>query len=129
MTRRLFSCTADDLDFSWRLRLNGYKLIYCPDAVVFHDKSIDHHWPVANHQGGAPLLCGGVHFAAHKWSRPRLPGQIIRNYEEEGEPDGLFAVESYRKRAQEGRLPKPIDPLHRIADFSEDGYGAMRFTL
>ena len=66
---------------------------------------------------------------AHKWSRPRLRDQIIRNYEEEGEPDGLFAVESYRKRAQEGRLPKPIDPLHRIADFSEDGYGAMRFTL
>lgn len=62
-------------------------------------------------------------------SRPRLRDQIIRNYEEEGEPDGLFAVESYRKRAQEGRLPKPIDPLHRIADFSEDGYGAMRFTL
>ena len=38
-----FFMYCDDLDFSWRLRLNGYKLIYCPDAVVFHDKSIDHH--------------------------------------------------------------------------------------
>ena len=83
---------------------------------------------MANHQGGAPLLCGGVHPAGAQVVQA-LRDQIIRNYEEDGEPDGLFAVESYRKRAQEGRLPKPIDPLHRIADFSEDGYGAMRFTL
>lgn len=124
-----FFMYCDDLDFSWRLRLNGYKLIYCPDAVVFHDKSIDRHGRWQTTKAERRFSAEASILLAHKWSRPRLRDQIIRNYEEEGEPDGLFAVESYRKRAQEGRLPKPIDPLHRIADFSEDGYGAMRFTL
>ena len=124
-----FFMYCDDLDFSWRLRLAGYKLIYCPDAVVFHDKTIDRHGRWETTKAERRFSAEASILLAHKWSRPKLRDQIIRHYEEDREPDGLFAVESYRKRAQEGRLPKPIDPLHRIADFSDEGYGAMRFTL
>lgn len=33
-----FFLYCDDLDFSWRVRLAGYKIIYMPTAIVYHAK-------------------------------------------------------------------------------------------
>ena len=35
-----FFMYCDDLDFSWMVRLAGYKVIYVPSAVAFHDKRV-----------------------------------------------------------------------------------------
>lgn len=62
-----FFMYCDDLDFSWRLRLNGYKLIYCPDAVVFHDKSIDHHGRWQTTKAERRFSAEASILLAHKW--------------------------------------------------------------
>ena len=33
-----FFLHCDDIDLSWRIRNQGFRLIYCPDAIFFHDK-------------------------------------------------------------------------------------------
>ncbi|MBR4078471.1 MAG: glycosyltransferase, partial [Oscillospiraceae bacterium] len=35
-----FFMYCEDVDFSWRLRLLGYKIIYCPKAPVYHAKRL-----------------------------------------------------------------------------------------
>lgn len=35
-----FFLYCDDVDYSWRVRLLGYKVIFQPGAVVFHDKHL-----------------------------------------------------------------------------------------
>ena len=43
---KTFFLYCDDLDFSWRLRLAGYKIIYQPLAAVYHAKNLsaEGHW-------------------------------------------------------------------------------------
>lgn len=54
--------------------------------MVFHDKSIDHHGRWKTTKAERRFSAEASILLAHKWSRPRCRDQIIRNYEEEGEP-------------------------------------------
>ena len=54
-----FFLYCDDVDFSWRVRLAGYKVVHRSSAVVFHDKRVDH-------QGG--LISGAAE--RYYWQRP-----------------------------------------------------------
>jgi len=35
-----FFCLFEDVDLAWRLRLKGYKIIYEPNSVVYHERGI-----------------------------------------------------------------------------------------
>ena len=61
---------CDDLDFSWRVRLAGYKIIYMPSAIVYHAKnlSLSGTWQPTSaeiyYSAEAAMLL------AYKWSNP-----------------------------------------------------------
>lgn len=122
-----FFMYCDDVDFSWLLRLAGYKVIYCPNAAVFHDKSISvsAQWqPTASevyYSAEAALLM------AYKWSaNDRL--RMLLNRFEKGEQEAEHkAAKVFRDREAQGKLPAQLDPKHRVADFTHYGYGEMRF--
>ena len=44
-----FFLYCDDLDFSWRVRLAGYKIIYMPSAIVYHAKICPYQEPGSLH--------------------------------------------------------------------------------
>jgi GT2 family glycosyltransferase len=124
---KTFFLYCDDVDFSWRLRLLGLKIIFQPSACVFHDKRLSHEgeWmaSAAEHYYSAEATL----LLAHKYSRPELVQQLLTSFDEHGNPTTRQAAAEYRKRQAEGRLPEPIDPKHRVAQFVDGYYAKHRF--
>ena len=124
-----FFLYCDDVDFSWRVRERGLKVIYQADAVVFHDKRLsdDAHWqPSAAeryYSAEAALML------AHKWSRADLVERWLRDFGASDSADLRRARESYERRAAAGKLPAPRDAAHRIGVFHGVHYARHRFAL
>ena len=123
-----FFLYCDDLDFSWRLRLAGYKIIYNPSFIAYHAKtlSVDGKWQPTSaevyYSAEAALLM------AHKWSNPERVRKLLKRFEMSGENEKKAAA-AFRKREKDGTLPKPIDREHKVALFIGDYYSEHRFFL
>lgn len=122
-----FFLYCDDVDYSWRLRLAGLRVVFEPAARVFHDKRLTTtaDWPSSPaeryYSAEAALLL------AHKYSRPKLVRKIARAFAARGGPDEQRALAAYRERVSEGRLPIPLDPKGTVAQFVGGNYAIHRF--
>jgi GT2 family glycosyltransferase len=124
-----FFLYCDDLDFSWRVRLSGYKVIFQPAATVFHDKrlSVEGKWmPSAaeSYYSSEAAL-----FLAHKWSRPDLVEGYLKIFERSDDENLRKAHDVFIDRRLSGTLPPPLDPEHKIALFINGAYAKHRFAL
>lgn len=124
-----FFLYCDDVDFSWRVRLLGLKVIFQPAAVVFHDKTLsdDGKWRTSAaeryYSAEAALLL------AHKWSNFEYLSDVIRNFSASDDETVIRALNEYRRREETGRLPTPIDPENKVAQFIGGNYAKHRFVL
>lgn len=122
-----FFLYCDDVDYSWRLRLAGYRVVYEPAAAIFHDKrlTITGDWPASAaeiyYSAEAAILL------AYKYSRPDLVRSIIARYRRDGSEPVLRAVAEFESRRTSGRLPPQLDPKHAVAQFVRDNYAIHRF--
>lgn len=122
-----FFLYCDDLDFSWMIRLAGYKIIYVPSAIAYHAKklSIDGGWKPTSaevyYSAEAAMLL------AYKWSNEKRAEKLCKTYLTVGGEFEKKAANEYLKRKQENKLPKQVDETHKIAVFLEDDYCEMRF--
>ena len=124
-----FFMYCDDLDFSWMVRLAGYKVIYVPGAPVFHAKSLT---PNAGWQATKSEIYYSAEaalFLAHKWSNPERVSNLLNDFSNSQEEIYKKIAKVFKERQKEGRLPKPIDPEHTVASFTEYGYGEYRYIL
>lgn len=122
-----FFMYCDDVDYSWRVRLAGYKAQYCPQARMFHDKRLD---PRGNFVAGDSEKYYSAEAAlllAYKYSR----GDIVRDLRiamsASSDPNALKAVKEFDRRQSEGLLPSQIDTEHSVAEFTRGTYGQHRF--
>ncbi|MEO3945594.1 hypothetical protein [Gorillibacterium sp. CAU 1737] len=124
-----FFLYCDDVDFSWMVRLKGYKIIYQPAAVVFHDKSLSQsaEWEPTSAEKYFSAEAGLL--LPYKWSRKDLTDKILSFFKKSSEPHFLKAAAEFERRKAEGRLPKQVDKLHKVSEFIDGNYGKMRFTL
>jgi GT2 family glycosyltransferase len=124
-----FFLYCDDVDFSWRVRLKGFKVIYQPSATVFHDKRLtpEGGWMAGEaekyYSAEASLMM------AHKWSRPDLVEQYLFYFRKSGADYLERAAAEYVKRRDESRLPLPLDAEARITQFVGTNYAAHRFSF
>ena len=122
-----FFLYCDDVDFSWRARLAGFRVVYQPSAVCFHDKrlSADAREQPSDteifHSGLAGLLL------AAKYSRPDLVESQLQYFTASALPQHARILEDFSQRRSGGRLPAAIDPDARVADFSTYAYAPLRF--
>lgn len=124
-----FFLYCDDVDFSWRVRLLGLKVIYVPAAMVFHDKRLSH--------AGIPIAgvaeryysAEGALLLTWKWSRPDLTEQYLDWFEGSGDEHMQRAATEFRRRQTAGRLPSALDPNGEVAQFVGINYGKYRFSL
>ncbi|MBW4029548.1 MAG: glycosyltransferase [Acidobacteria bacterium] len=122
-----FFLYCDDVDLSWRARLAGFRVIYEPRATCFHDKQLSAEAKERPsdievlHSGLAGLLL------ATKYSRPDLVENQLEHFVHSPLPVHARIVEDFTRRRREGRLPAPLDPLNRVADFSTYAYAPLRF--
>lgn len=123
-----FFLYCDDVDYSWRVREAGYKVIYAANAVVFHDKRVAHDGAWQPSAAERRFSAEAAVIMAHKWSRPDLVAKIIGLYKEAG-TDEQAAVENYEKKKLSGTLPRPRDAEHKVAEFDGFSYTKHRYVL
>ncbi|CAH0131426.1 glycosyltransferase [Microbacterium sp. Bi128] len=122
-----FFLYGDDVDYSWRVRLEGLRVLFEPAAAVFHDKRllIDSGWPVSPaeqyYSAEASLLI------AHKYSNPERVEHLLSLFESSDAEFLQRAWRAFEARRAAGELPEPIDPQHTVARFIGDHYAQHRF--
>ena len=120
---------CDDVDFSWKIRLAGYKVLYCPRAVVYHAKRLS--------SGGAwqPTSAERYYSAeaamllAYKWSREDIAGGICKEFMKTDDEILKKAAKVYKDRKKNGKLPKQLDESHKVATFVDGNYAKHRFVM
>ena len=124
-----FFMYCEDVDFSWRLRLLGYKIFYQPLAPVFHAKRLSQNanwkpgWAEEYYSAQSALLM------AHKWSNPDRVEKVLRFYQNSQNKNWREAADHFVKRRQENSLPQPLDPDHKVSRFVGNYYSENRFVL
>lgn len=124
-----FFLYCDDVDFSWRVRLAGFKVLYQPSAVVFHDKRLSPTGAWMPSSAERYYSAEAALMLAHKWSREDLAEDILKRFKASGTEHLLKASQVYEDRRAQGALPVQLDPEHRIAEFMGDQYTQHRFAL
>lgn len=124
-----FFLYCDDVDFSWRVRHAGFKVIFQPAAVAFHDKrlSTEGEWQPSSAE--VYYSAEAALFMAHKWSRSDLVEKYLAFFEASDDPNMVRAARVYRERQASERLPTPVDPEHRIGQFEDGVYARHRYPL
>lgn len=124
-----FFLYCDDVDFSWMVREAGLKVIFQPSAVVFHDKRLsdDGAWQptAAERYYSAEAAC----LITYKWSRPDLTEFFLNYFRNNGDEYQKKAAKAFEIRREEGRLPKPRDSKHKVAEFIDHLYTKHRYPL
>ena len=121
-----FPMHGNDVDFSWRARLAGWRVRHAPRAPVFHDKRLTAGGTVApseveeEHGARAALLL------AVKYSRPDVAERYFAILES-GTPAQRRGAASVRALLAHGALPTLLDPDHRVAEFVGGDFAAHRF--
>ncbi|MHB8219261.1 MAG: glycosyltransferase family 2 protein [Acidimicrobiales bacterium] len=122
-----FFLYCDDVDFAWRTRLAGYRVVYRPSAAVFHDKRLDQAGQVIPTAAEIYYSAEAALLMAWKYSRPDLTEMWCTNHLASGHDAHRRAVEAFRRRRREDSLPSPLDPEGRVAQFVGYNYGPHRF--
>lgn len=122
-----FFLYCDDVDYSWQLRLAGYRVVYEPGARLFHDKRLttEGDWPAS--EAEVYYSAEAALFLTHKYSRPDLTNSLLRSYRQQNQAPLTKAVDEYLGRKKSGRLPRPVDNAHRVGEFIQGNYAAHRY--
>lgn len=124
-----FFLYCDDVDFSWRVRLGGYKVIMQASAVVFHDKRISDvgGWQPTNSERYYSAEAAMI--LAHKWSREDLADLILEQFKHSGDDHQKKAAVEFERRRTNLSLAPQHDPDHKIAQFINGFYAKHRYAL
>ncbi len=124
-----FFLYCDDVDFSWRVRLAGYSVVFRPSAVVFHDKRLtaEGRWEPTGSE--VYYSAEAALFMAHKWSRPDLLAEYLSFFTKHGDEIQQRAAKTFLSRRNENTLPTPLDADHKIGQFIDYMYARHRFPL
>jgi GT2 family glycosyltransferase len=122
-----FFMYCDDVDFSWRARLQGFRVVYQPTACVFHDKRLDAHGQIVAGEAEIYYSAEASLMMAWKWSHPELVERFGQDLLRSGSEPHRRAVEVFEDRRSNGRLPLPLDPVGKVAQFVGNDYARNRF--
>lgn len=123
-----FFMYCDDLDFSWRLRLEGYQIKYNPNAIIYHSKKLSNIGQWRPTSAEVYYSAEAAILMAYKWSNDKRVEKLLAQYDSVGGEDEQRAANEFRKRKRERRLPLQLDKEHKIAKFIGDNYSLMRFS-
>ena len=124
-----FFMYCEDVDLSWRIRLRGKKLIYRPEAGVFHARRLSDRGRNRASRTEQEYTVLSEALLAYKWSYPRYGRERIRMAADRGDPGGAEALRRFEQLEKDGKLPDFLDPEHRIAHIIQyPESGGMLFT-
>ena len=109
---------CEDVDFSWRIKELGKRIVYQPDAPIFHSKLLSEggSWCPTNTEIHYSLLSALL--LANKWQNKEALEALIKACEN-GDNDQKMALEAFRQRQKNTKLPKKED-LKKVSTFLSD---------
>jgi glycosyl transferase family 2 len=122
-----FLLHCDDVDLSWRARLAGHQVVTVPRATIFHDKRprLGDGWPAPEQEVFHAAL--GRLMLARRWGREDILEETVSFIESAGSEVQRSALEEFRARAAEGRLPERLPKASSVATFIGGEYAPHRF--
>lgn len=125
----LFFLHGDDVDFSWRTKLAGWRVVHRPAATIFHDKrlTVDGNLETSDIE----IVCGAEAsvLLAYRYSRPDIAERNLAMLSASSDPRHQEAVARVRERQRADRMPAPLDADGKVAQFVGVDYAVHRFTL
>jgi len=122
-----FFLYCDDVDLSWRVRLEGLRVVHVPTAVVFHDKRIGDDAALLPTEAEHFYALLGRLMLARKYDRADVLAETVAAVTAGGNAAQREALEEYRRREADGRLPAPLAGADRVAEFVGGEYAVHRF--
>lgn len=123
-----FFLYCDDLDFSWRLRLEGHVIIYQPCAMVFHSKHLSTTCKWCPTSAEKYYSMEAALFMAYKWSNNGRVEMLLNSWKHaSGAPRRVY--QKFMDMKEAGTLPPQLDPQGKVATFLGDYYSPNRFTM
>lgn len=124
-----FFMYCDDVDISWRVRLTGKKIYYCPDAVVFHAKTLSSTGAWKPTEAEIYYSAEAAILMAHKWSNDKRVQKLVKVFYDSGDPILRKAAEHFKQLKRSGELCEQLDQKHKVARFVGDNFTEHRFLL
>jgi GT2 family glycosyltransferase len=122
-----FFMYCDDVDYSWRVRLAGHRVVFAPSARVFHDKRLTTNADIIPTSAEIYYSAEAAVLLAHKYSRDDIVEKIIAAFRKEPSEVYQRVVAVYNERVASSRLPDPIDSGHKVAQFTAGNYAQHRY--
>ncbi len=122
-----FFLYCDDVDLSWRVRLAGLRVVHVPTAVVFHDKRISDDAALLPTEAEHFYALLGRLMLARKYDRADVLAETVAAVTAGGTAAQREALEEYRRREADGRMPDPLAGADRVAEFVGGEYAVHRY--
>ncbi len=122
-----FFLYCDDVDYSWRVALAGYRVRHEPAARVFHDKRLTPDGGIVASDAEHYYSAEAALLLAHKYSRPEIVSSILAAFDASPDEPARRARDEYRRRSAAGLLPEPIDADHAVSQFVSGNYAVHRY--
>lgn len=122
-----FPSYVNDVDFSWRLRAQGYKVVHRPRAVIFHDKRLDGRGIVAPTATESFASNLARLILAQKAGREDVLEEALTTLRASSHEIHQRALAEYERLKEAGALPPKVRGLQAVADFRDGDYGERRF--
>jgi GT2 family glycosyltransferase len=122
-----FFMYCDDVDLSWRARLEGYRVTYQPATCVFHDKRLDAAGQIVAGEAEEYYSAEASLMMAWKWSHHELLETKREALLGSGSEPQSRAVAVFDERRAANRLPEPLDPAGSVSEFIGLNFARHRF--
>ena len=124
---KTFFMHGDDVDLSWRLKLEGFKIKHKPDAVVFHSKLLESGNRISGSNAELKYSALSALLLPWKWSRDDILTEIEVAMAGSLDSNHREAIAEFSRLKEAELLPTRIDPENRIAIFSKGNYAPHRW--
>ena len=128
LDEKCFFMYGDDVDFSWRVRLDGKIIIYQPQAMVFHSKHLSTTCKWCPTAAEKYYNMEAELFIAYKWSNNKKVKMLLNRWKHaSGAPRQVY--QKFMNMKESGTLPPQLDPEGKVATFIGGYYSPNRFTM
>jgi len=122
----LFRWDCDDVDFSWRTRMAGYRVVHRPSARVFLDRRLAADGAVMVDSQEKQSAALGQLLLAQKYGGADVVESLIERLSATVDEDRATVAEFSDRFARSGTAD-PLDPEGKIARFVDGDFAMRRF--
>ncbi len=121
-----FFLHCDDVDFSWSVRLSGYRVRLNPKAIIFHNHGFDDENQYISTSAERRFSAIGALMLYAKYDRSDLL-ELTLDHFKENRLDYNQVLQDWVDHVDAGTIPSPIPNANVVAEFINGAYANHRW--